>query len=291
MIRVRYVLSAIALAACLSGGTADACTVGTLACPAGAVDAPILAIEQALLLPDLFEVLQKEGEAYGGDLDRQFLDGTGRADWAEEVTRIYDAERLGREFRAAFEAELAASGVEAAPILVFFTSDLGRRIAVLELSARQSLLDPAVEEGARAAYAEMAAKGSARLDLLRGYLDDLHLIDLNVASALNANVAFLQALSQSGELDRSMPLDEILAQVWAGEDEVRQEAEVWLMSFAVMAYAPLSDSELRSYIDFSRSDAGRGLNRALFAGFDTVFAAVSADLGRAVGRWLTGTSL
>ena len=58
-----------------------------------------------------------------------------------------------------------------------------------------------------------------------------------------------------------------------------------------MAYAPLSTEELGTYTEFSRTEAGRALNAALFAGFDTVFTDVSRQLGRAAGTELTGQDL
>ena len=88
-----------------------------------------------------------------------------------------------------------------------------------------------------------------------------------------------------------MPETEILSQVRAQEQEVRRDTELWLMTFASLAYAPLTDKEFRAYAEFSRTKAGVALNGALFAAFDTVFSQVSSDLGRAVGRWIGGTNL
>lgn len=278
------------LAAALIGLGALGAVV-TIPATATAADDAAAELGRALLLDDLFKVMGREGEAYGADLDRDFLGGQGGSGWSEAVAGIYDPVRIGQDFDRAFTAELTQSGADIGAMTAFFTSDLGQRIMVLELSAREALLDDEIEQGARAAYGRMQADADPRVDLVRRYVETNHLIDLNVAGALNANVAFLSAMGQAAGAKQPLAEGEILAQVWAQEDEVRAETEEWVMSYAIMAYAPLTDAELQSYIDFSATEDGAALNRALFAAFDRLFLSVSGDLGRALGQTLTGTRL
>jgi hypothetical protein len=58
-----------------------------------------------------------------------------------------------------------------------------------------------------------------------------------------------------------------------------------------MAYQPLSDEELDTYIAMARTDEGRALNRALFAAFDEVFTDISATLGLAASRFIVGQDI
>ncbi|WP_284162791.1 DUF2059 domain-containing protein [Frigidibacter sp. SD6-1] len=255
------------------------------------IDAVASALEDAMLLPELLDVMAREGAAYGGDLDRQFLQGSGGASWQAEVERIYAPERLGPLFHAAFAAELDHIGVDTRPILAFLGSDLGQKIMRLELSARDALLDDGIEEGARAMAARLEIEGDGRYKTLRRFVDANHLVDMNVSSALNANVAFLKALSASGGANTALPDDEILARVWAQEGEVRGETDAWLLAFGTLAYGPLPDAELDLYLAFSETAEGVALNRALFAAYDRMFVTVSGDLGGAVGRWMVGTNL
>jgi hypothetical protein len=104
-------------------------------------------------------------------------------------------------------------------------------------------------------------------------------------------MAFFRGLAESGVFEGALSEDEMLAQVWSQEDEVRAETESWLLSFGAVAYAPLSDEELRAYTQFSMTPEGVALNRALFAAFDAIFLKVSHDLGLAVGRRTAGTDL
>jgi hypothetical protein len=257
---------------------------------ARAAEAWLEDLEQALLLPELLAAVQDEGRAYGRDLDDQFLAGNGGSSWHAEVARIYDPARLRPIVHGVLQAELADRPGDIAAMIGFFRSDLGERIVTLELSARRALQDDAIEEAAHATLDRMEANNDARLRLLRDYVRQNDLVELNVVSALNANMAFLRALSLASGGDR-MPEVEILAQVRAQEEEMRRDTDRWMMTFASLAYAPLTDDELRAYADFSRTEAGIALNNALFAAFDTVFSQVSGDLGKAVGRWIAGTNL
>ena len=249
------------------------------------------ALGTALFLPDMLDIMREEGRAYGNDLEAQFFPGTGGAVWANEVQKIYDPARLLPVFQTAFSEELSQTGVDPAPILAFFSYPLGKRIVTLELSARRALLDDSVDEAARQKMDEMRIEAPPRLQLLETYISANHLIDMNVTSALNANVAFMRGLRATGALKDGMSEEELLAEVWRQEDAVRSATADWLLKYVILAYGPLTDAEVVAYTDFSRSPEGSALNRALFAGFDAMFAQVSNELGQAVGRWTQGTSL
>ena len=88
-----------------------------------------------------------------------------------------------------------------------------------------------------------------------------------------------------------MTEDQMLAEVWSAETDVRAETEDWLYPFLNLAYQPLTEAELQDYVAFSRSDAGQRLNRAMFVAFDAVFTEISHDLGQALGREMQGQAL
>ena len=262
-----------------------------LAGGAEAAETPAATLEEVLLIPELLQVLRDEGIAYGDHVASEFFDGPPDSDWRTDVARIYDPARIGPAFHTAFETELARTGADAAPMIAFFRSDLGQRILTLELSARAAMIDDTVEEQAMAALERLEMKGDARLGRIRAYVDANHLVDMNLSSALNANLAFLTSLSQSGGFGKEMPEDEILSQVWSQEEELRLETERWLLAFCLLAYSPLGDGDLQSYITFSETPAGVALNRALYAAYDGIFTDISRELGRSAGRRLGGTSL
>ncbi len=110
------------------------------------------------------------------------------------------------------------------------------------------------------------------------------------AVADGLSVVNLDALTYAANLENVAPVSNAPGYAFE-EADIRDETEIWILSYLAMAYAPLSDEEIGEYIDFSETEAGRDLNRALFAGYDTVFEDVSRQLGRAAGAILAGQDL
>lgn len=244
-------------------------------------------LHAALATDDLMQILSEEGIAQSEDLQNEMFPGRGGLGWARTVGAIYDSGALSEAFRAAFDAELAGADVEDA--LGFYDTEAGRTIARLELEARRAIVSEDVEAAAKAAYAELALSDPDRLALLGEFAEVNGLIDRNVTGALNSNLAFYQGLGSNAEVP--MTEDDILRQVWGREAEIRAETEDWVFGYMTFAYETISDEDLRAYIAMSRTEAGRDLNRALFAGFDAVFLKVSRALGRATGQFSLGDEL
>ena len=54
----------------------------------------------------------------------------------------------------------------------------------------------------------------------------------------------------------------------------------------MMAYQPLRDEEVQTYIDFSKSAAGKQTNVAVFDAYDQMLERISSELGAATGRYM-----
>lgn len=237
----------------------------------------------------LFGILQREGEAYGDDLAREMLQGGASTGWRAEVAAIHAPERLLPEYRRVFDAALAAS--DQAAIERWLAADLGRRMVALELSAREAMLDPGKEEAAIAAAEAADAKGDKRLAAVRRLIAASDLIETNVAGGLNANLTFYRAMNEGGAFPYAVSEAEMLADVAADEESIREEVTAWIEGYLYTAYAPLSMSELEACADFAASPPGKALLAAQFAGFDVVYERTSHDLGAALARQLTSSEL
>jgi hypothetical protein len=251
-----------------------------------ATEAELDALFDAIGTPELIEIMQVEGIDQSDEIRESMFPQRARG-WQPIVASIYDTQRMRDGFRAAFDAELADSDVT--PLLEFFASELGRGIIALELSAREALLDEDVEEAAKEAFADLETKDPERRAAIEAFVDDNDLIELNVAGALNASLAFYRGLADGGSFD--LTEDVILSDVWEQEPAIRAETTGWMLPYLAMAYEPLSDDELETYRALSLSEAGRDLNRALFAGFDTVFNRISYSLGSAASRFMQGDDI
>lgn len=257
--------------------------------PAAQADVPALA--GALRLDDLFAVLKDEGLAYGTELEEQMFPGGGGTRWQTQVAAIYDSARLRRGFDAVLQRELAQDPATFAEIMAFFTSDLGRRVVGLEIDARRAFLDEAQEDAARVAAETRAADRDPKVKLLDRFIAAGDLVEMNVAGGLSGNLAFLTGMAETGAEGSVLPQEELMAQVWAQEEQIRADTTSWLQAYLGLAYDPLTEAELTAYVEFMESPAGQRLNAALFAAFDEVFREVSYQLGREAGTAMLGRDI
>ncbi|MDT8855114.1 DUF2059 domain-containing protein [Paracoccaceae bacterium Fryx2] len=251
----------------------------------------VAALSDLLMIGEVIEVMRVEGIDYGTTLEAELFPGKGGAQWQAVVGLIYDPATMRQRFDAVFAREMAGDAGAIGDAAAFFGDARGQRILQLELEARRALMDPAAEEAARLSVQDMEADKAPRLEVLRTFARTNDLIESNVAGALNSNLAFFQGLAEVGPLGDEMTEDQMLADVWSQEPEIRAETEEWLFSYLALAYGPLPDDDMQAYQAFSDSPAGQKLNTALFAAFDVVFTAISRDLGRAAARQMQGEDI
>ena len=267
-----------------------------LAAVSVAFAAPVVAsqtdeIMSVLRLPEVFSVLSAEGESYGEELDANMLDGAGGAAWTEAVRQIYQPDRLLPQFETALRRAVDASGTDFAPVLEQFRSDLGVQATSLEISARRAMLDPDVEDASRLTLEDLRAEEAPRLALIEAFVSVNNLVEDNVTSGLNANLAFYQGLRDAGAIGPEMSEGDMLAEVWSQEDAIRAETDTWVYAYLTMAYAPLPDDDLRRYTEMTRGAEAQALNRVITEAYNAVFMDVSRQLGRAAGAVLAGQDL
>ncbi|WP_096784444.1 DUF2059 domain-containing protein [Rhodobacter sp. CZR27] len=259
--------------------------------PVVAPGVQIAALGEAMRIADVIAVMREEGLQYGSSLEAELFPDRGGPRWQAVVGLIYDADTMRKRFDAFFEAEVGRDPGAIAGMLDFFGSERGQRILQLEIEARRALLDESAEEAAKIKVEDMSARNDPRLDLLQEFAEANDLIELNVAGALNSNLAFYRGMAEGAAFDEALSEEQMLADVWSQEGDVRRETEEWLYPYLALAYGPLSDSDLRDYIAFSRTPEGRRLNGATFAAFDAVFSAISHDLGRAAAKQMQGEDI
>jgi len=268
-----------------------AATLSLGATAAAAQDAPTAdALFDALGMPEIIEIMALEGEGYGESLAEGMFPGrSDSAEWEQTVSVIYDPERMEQEVRAAFAQEL--DGVDIAPMYDFFASDLGEKIVSLEVSAREAMLDPSVEEASGDVAASAVEAGGPRIDQIDTFIEVNDLVERNVVGGMNSNYAFYLGLSDGGGLQVPMSAEDLLRDVWIQEPQIRQDTTEWLYSFLLLAYQPLSDDELAAYIAFSESEAGQDRIRASFNAYNDMFDEISHAMGLAASRYVGGQEL
>lgn len=247
----------------------------------------VSALSEALLIPEVVTLLREEGLRYGTSLDEDILSGSGGRYFTQQVERVYDTgwmtEILERKLDDAMSDEDIAESV------AFFSTESGQRALRLEVSARQAMGDPAIDEMAEAAWRDVTGPEKMRLEDVEQFIEINDLTERNVVGALSSNYHFFRGLVEGGS--HKMSEDEMLSEVWSQEEDIRIDTGVWLKSFLFMAYSPLTDGEMDAYLSYSESEAGQALNTALFDGFDEMYQSVYFALGLAVAEALQAREL
>ncbi|WP_171098956.1 DUF2059 domain-containing protein [Ruegeria sp. HKCCD7255] len=242
-------------------------------------------LAKAMHLADVAEILRTEGLEQGKDLNETLLNGRAGQYYEEQIDLLFDETRLHDQIASALDRKMTDAQIEKAAI--FFESELGQSIVTLENAARRAFWDEQIEDYAIASYRD-ADRDSPFYRLIEEYIRLNNLIELNVQGSMSAHYNFYLGLSEGRDSFASS--DSFLLGLL--DDEVsKAETTEWLFSFLLMAYRPLSEAELRENIAFSRTETGRALNRALFAGFDDIFDGIWYQLGTAVSKEINASDL
>ncbi len=247
----------------------------------------LAALIDALRIDDTVEIMRKEGLRYGSELGGEMLPGVNPQTWSDQVARIYDTDKMARVVTQGFETAL--EGEEISELVAFFTSETGQEIVALELSAREAFLNDDTEMAAMDAYEIARDDNTALFQQVETLIADSDLVDYNVMGALNSNLMFYRGLADGGAFEMSE--DDMLADVWSQEGEIRDDSEGWLGAFLLLAYQPLEEEELAAYAEFYRSDQGRVLNAAIFEAYDQMYEELSYLLGQAVAQQMRSQDL
>jgi hypothetical protein len=240
-----------------------------------------------LRMNELVGVMSVEGRDYGEYVADQFFEQGGGPTWDARVTDLYDPDGMSTEVRPLFTGMF--DGVDTSALEEFLSSDLGQRIVRYEIEARRTLLDPEAEAAAAEGFAALARQDPTRQDLIGDFIEVNDLVELNVASSLTFTYAFNRGLIDGGLED--MTEDDALSDAWEQEDAVREDTVRWLGAQLSVAFAPLSDEELRAYVAISGTEAGEALNAALFRAFEPTFTRIARGLGEGVARSIAGQDI
>ena len=228
----------------------------------------------------MITLMQMEGRSYAVELGDEMLPGGYNDSWGAMVARIYDTEAMQTSVRRGFARAL--DGVDLTPLEQFFETPAAATIVNLELSAREAMMDSTIEEEAKETARAYERAADDAFILVDEFVKAGDLLESNVVGALNSNMQFYRGLVDGGAFE--VTEDQILADVWAQEEETRAETRDWLYGFLIMAYTPLEPGQIEAYTALSKTAEGAALNAALFEGFDSMFADISYALGLATAR-------
>ncbi len=249
----------------------------------------IRGIFEDLRQPDAIEILSQEGISNAMVLVDGLIPVDSYDAWRARVAELYDPVALEQEVFETFRAVLVGQDMTAAA--EFYQSELGHRIVDLELEARIDMQDPAIEQLARGAVFSAMSNMPQRLRDVGVFIQTTNLIDRNVAYGLNDSMAFYMGLADGGALDPSWTPDVIRQTVWSEEPFIRSGTMEWMNAYLYRAYQPLSDEEMRIYLEFVQSPAGEVLNNAMYAAYDQAFVRINREMGRFAAELMLSSQL
>jgi hypothetical protein len=252
--------------------------IGAAFASTAASAAPIDTLMSSRYFGDLVEVLVDEGRATPDDFGAQM--GVPQVTWELMLAQLYDAPALTAAFRASLETTLEQGEVEA--IQTFYDTDLGQRLAQLELEGRKAISDEDVLSAAVEVWSELPID-TPRAMQIDQYVEANDLVESNIVSSMNSDIAYLRGFTagagESVDGSGGMSEDELLRSVWLSEPDVRARVSEWVYGFSMLAYDTLTEDEFAAYIAFCESEQGQALNTALFTAFDVVYEDLSYALG------------
>lgn len=163
----------------------------------------------------------------------------------------------------------------------FYTSPLGKHVTDLEIQASRPEAEASKAIEGKRILAELPIKDPARLELYRKIADDLRVVDLGEAIALNVGYAMIAGMQSAAKNPLS---DQQMMDIMHEQSpHIRPEIERTLMEGSAYTYRDLSLSDLKLYSKFLTSSAGhRYYDQLLMA-----LGAVVADETRAFGHRLS----
>ena len=244
---------------------------------------------QALAVPERIEIIREEQLSISNSPEFPELPLGPKALWGMALSAIYDTDLLYEKVRRDFSLAVQQEDIDA--MLAFYTSDQGAKIVGLEISARRSFLDDAIEESSKASAAAARMDNTQRYQMIMEFVALNHLIDLSVSEWLNFRHAYMTGLHSGGKFASDITVETLLGNSQEQEIAFRSYVTDHIYALYFLAFQSLSDEELAGYIAFSNTEAAQAMNGALFAAFGLMYDETAQASGLAYSRFVYGQEL
>ena len=241
----------------------------------------------ALQMDRVNEIIRVEGIRDAQGTGEAYLSANSVQRFVDQAKSVYQLDIMEKDFKRLLTENLSTS--DANEILLFYRRPIGKIASELEVSARVAISETEIEEMAKTKLREATALKNTRLDEIESVIKTLELVEQNLIGAYAAQFAFMYELSKLGVLELSR--QEMIDIITNDEEKLKGEILEWLMAFSHMAYAPMSDEEFSVYNDFSKSDLGIALNKALFSVYNEMAKDQSQSLANILGEFMKSEDL
>ena len=199
---------------------------------------------------------------------------------AKVIDSAYSSERLRTASLKVFAAELDEARIS--PLTRWFDGPLGKKIAKLDIAASEDISDP--REQISQGEDLLRSMPKARRAEIEAFVRASHVAELMAEMSIETSVAVVEGVASSAPGASRTPARDLRKMIQAQRPQM--EAGLNAMSAAVYAraYNSLSIEEIKRYVRFLKSDAGRHLNAAGTKAVSAAMREGATELGRMLYR-------
>lgn len=202
---------------------------------------------------------------------------------AAELARIsriiresYSATRLREVSMGVISGKLSAGHVP--ELQRWFDSAIGQTVTKLEEQASADLGDP--QEQLRQGAALLQKSPPARRKLLEEILKETRSAEVMTQITINTSLAALRGVASVSPQPPTMSQGELKAALEAQRPQMMQGFSAMALASFARTYASLPTEQLRRYVAFLKSGAGRQYNDLGIEALDAALTEAAAELGR-----------
>ncbi len=193
--------------------------------------------------------------------------------WPEAVETTFSEKHLEDGFIEQLSGKITPKEYQA--IRQFLESDFGRRVTRLEVDAHA--LDVSELNARGAEVAKSIAPD--RIRVIKEMIDAIGGVESGLTIAMNSSFAMLKGMQAGGAIPLQLPDEDIRKFLKESEPKMRQEIGALLALSTAYTYKDLSDEELKFYVDFLNSPAGKAMYKKSLTALDAMLSERMVDFG------------
>lgn len=226
--------------------------------------------------PQLRQGFEQAAQRPPPDADPNAADGLRRL--AQATDDAFGALSLRLAVRRELAARLDPQMLPA--VQAWLASPQGRRITAREVAKSAEHEDSAARQ--QAGERVFAASSVERRALLQSFVEHTRQAEAASNTFLNLMLALQSGVARAMGRQDVPPLQVLRQQMEAQRMQMQQEVGPLVLALAADMYAPLPDADLKAYVDFHASTAGRHFTDVALQALDAAVAASAEELGRLV---------
>jgi len=187
--------------------------------------------------------------------------------------------RLSADISAELAGQLKSAAAQEA--LIWFQSDLGRKITALEDTASRTASDSTAMEQAQTLYQRLPPRRAERYERLAKASE---VAESSAQLLINTSAGTAYGVASTTGAASPPNLDEIRSEYAHNRAEMTEALRIQFTVLFASAYQSLPETELDQYIAFVESPSGQALHKAMAVAIDRAMVKAAKEAGKQVGE-------